>query len=389
MYSQVQKDKKESIEEVENDMEGYSLPKEFIKLSLDKIRECIEILEEHYKTCVENENVQEAKKAKQRIILFKRVEKEKMKIETQIIYSNQQELVETKMREELDNYINNTEEDYQALIKVFDQQEQEMINAHKKELKDFEDSFEAEYEKKKPKPSKECLNWIRIKQYALNQDKFDKVKEASQQIEKLQEKDNKKFEEEKDKKRKAEINNIIRKQENEMNGLSLKKQSVIDMFNQTKEKNIEQIQKKYESKLKELKNYQNFEMANFDKITKGITKPCSRIQSIVSSATKIEQEGTQEEGDGDEIKGKEEYDEEEQENDNENNNNSKNKNQNAEEEGETYNEGKNDQEQSNNEEMEQGNESEGVEGNERAEGVEGIEGDGGEEENVDEQNQEE
>ena len=70
----------------------------------------------------------------------------------------------------------------------------------------------------------------------------------------------------------------------------MKKNSLIDMFNQTKNKNIEQIQKKFNAKMNELKNYQSFEMANFDKITKGITKPCARIQSIVSSTTGIRED---------------------------------------------------------------------------------------------------
>ena len=39
--------------------------------------------------------------------------------------------------------------------------------------------------------------------------------------------------------------------------------------------------------MKELKNYQSFEMASFEKITRGITKPCSRIQSIVNSTSGI------------------------------------------------------------------------------------------------------
>ena len=85
------------------------------------------------------------------------------------------------------------------------------------------------------------------------------------------------------------------------------------MFNQTKNRNIEQINKKYEAKLKELKNYQNFEMANFDKITKGIAKPCARIQRIVSSTTGIQDdENDNEENNENEIKGGEEYDEEEE-----------------------------------------------------------------------------
>ena len=82
--------------------------------------------------------------------------------------------------------------------------------------------------------------------------------------------------------------------ENEKNALQMKKNSLIDMFNQTKNKNIEQIQKKFDAKMKELKNYQSFEMSNFDKITKGITKPCARIQSIVSSTTGIREDENEE-----------------------------------------------------------------------------------------------
>ena len=76
----------------------------------------------------------------------------------------------------------------------------------------------------------------------------------------------------------------------------MKKNSLIDMFNQTKNKNIEQIQKKFNAKMNELKNYQNFEMSNFDKITKGITKPCARIQNIVSSTTGIREDENDQNG---------------------------------------------------------------------------------------------
>lgn len=156
------------------------------------------------------------------------------------------------------------------------------------------------YEGKKPKPSKEILNWIKIRDYAMKQSKFDKVEEANKEINKLQKKDNQKFEKEKENKLILEINKINHRHENENNALQLKKNSLIDMFNQTKNRNIEQIQKKFDAKLKELKNYQSFEMSNFDKITKGITKPCARIQSIVSSTTGIRDD--EDENDENEIK---------------------------------------------------------------------------------------
>ena len=312
------------VDATEETMSLYTYPKEFLKLDLDKIREFIEILEEHYQNLLEQENISLAKSAKQRLILLKNLEKEKMKKEAKIIYSNQRELVQDKMKEELDNYLETTNTEFESLLQAFENQEVEMLKTQKQELDEFKKNFEKVYENKKPKPSKQMLNWIKIKNYAVKQNKFEKAEEANKEINKLQRKDMQKFEEEKEKKLNVEMSKIMRRHENEKNGLQMKKNSIIDMFNQTKNRNIEQIQKKFEAKMKELKNYQNFEMANFDKITKGITKPCARIQSIVSSTTGLKEDEKDNEN---EIKGGEEYDEEDE--DGEENNNEK-QNQNGE-----------------------------------------------------------
>ena len=79
------------VDATEETMSQYSYPKEFLKLDLDKIREFIEIIEEYYQNLVEQENMMQAKSAKQRLILLKNLEKEKMKKEAKIIYSNQRE----------------------------------------------------------------------------------------------------------------------------------------------------------------------------------------------------------------------------------------------------------------------------------------------------------
>ena len=284
------------VDATEETMSQYTYPKEFLKLDLDKIREFIDILEEHYQNLVEQEDMIQAKSAKQRLILLKNLEKEKMKKEATIIYSNQRELVQDKMKEELDNYINNASKEFDSLLQAFESQEVEMLKGQKQEMDELKKNFVEMYETKKPKPSKEILNWIKIRNYALKQNKFDKVEEANKEINKLQKKDDQKFEKEKEKKLRAEINKLNHKHENEKNALQMKKNTLIDMFNQTKNKNIEQIQKKFDAKMKELKNYQSFEMANFDKITKGITKPCARIQSIVSSTTGIREDENDENG---------------------------------------------------------------------------------------------
>ena len=333
------------IEATEEAMSLYTYPKEFLKLDLDKIREFIEIFEEYYQNLLDQENLSLAKSVKQRLILLKNLEKEKMKKEAKIIYSNQRELVQDKMDEELSSYIETTNTEFDSLMQAFESQEVEMLKTQKQELDEFKNNFEKIYENKKPKPSKQILNWKKIRDYAVKQNNFDKVEEASKEINKLQKKEMEKFELEKEKKLNTELAKIIRRHDNEKNALQMKKNSIIDMFNQTKEKNIEQIQKKYEAKIKELKNYQNFEMANFDKITKGIAKPCARIQCIVSSTTGIqEDENDENDENNNEIKGEEEELEEEE--GEEKNNENQNKN---EENGENGENGENDKKMENNE----------------------------------------
>ena len=222
----------------EESLSSYAYPKEFLKLDLDKIRDFIEILEEHYQNMVEQQNVSEAKAVKQRLILLRNLEKEKMKKEAKIIYSNQRELVEDKMKEEIDNYVETATKEFEPLLQSFE---------------------------------------------------FYKAEEANFEINELQKKVDEKFENDKEKVYKEELAKLMKSHQDEKNSLLKRKNNLINVFNKTKNKNVNQIRKKYETKLKELKNYQSFELASFDKITKGITKPSYRIQNIVNSTAKLEE----------------------------------------------------------------------------------------------------
>jgi hypothetical protein len=304
------------IEATEENFQNFTLSKQFLKIDLDKIREIIEIMEEHCQNCIEKKDIDSAKKAKQRIILLKKIEKEKMMMEAQIIYSNQRDLVQEKLKEELDNYLSNMDQEYQSLTQSLEKQKKEMDKLHQEELDEFKKIFEQNYNNQEPKPSKESLNWMKIKEYALKQNKFNKAQEAEREINKLKEKDSLKFMENKESKYNAEISKIMHRHENENNGFNLKKKVTIEEFNKNKNDEIEKIKKKYEAKLNELKNYQNFEISNFDKITKGVIKPCARIQSIVSSTTGIKDEKSEDGKSG--AKG-----EENEENKGENENNGK------------------------------------------------------------------
>ena len=55
------------------------------------------------------------------------MEKEKMKKEAKIIYSNQRELVQDKMKEELNSYIEVTNTEFNSLLQAFENQDNKMI----------------------------------------------------------------------------------------------------------------------------------------------------------------------------------------------------------------------------------------------------------------------
>ena len=265
------------IEANEESLKPYTFSKQFLKLDLEKIRELIDILEEYTLSLAEKDDIDLTKMAKQRLILLKKIEKEKMMMEAKIIYSNQLELMDDKMKEELDTYISTSDEEFNNLMQRFKEKETEIKKLNKEELEEYKQNFEQTYSQIKPKPSKECLNWMKIRKYALKQNKFNKAQEADREVQRLNNIDLTKFNEEKEKKLNIELSKIKHRQENERKVYEMKKNLIITEFNENKQKEIEKIKRKYISKISELKNYQNFEISNFDKITKGVIKPCSRI----------------------------------------------------------------------------------------------------------------
>ena len=316
------------IEADEESLKNYTLSKQFLKLDLDKIRELIEIMDDYCQSLVEKDDPNLSKKAKQRLILLKKLEKEKMMIEAKIIYSNQLELVEDKMREDLDIFISNSDAEYDNLTQKLQEKENELNKIDKEEIEEYKTNFEQNYYQLKPKPSKDCLNWMKIREYSMKLNIIDRAKEADKEIEILTKKDSIKFNEDKEKKLNIELNKIKHRQDLEKNVFEMKKNSIITEFTENKKKEIEKIKKKYESKISELKIYQNYEISNFDKIAKGVIKPSARIQSIVSSATNLKDEEEKKS----EEKDKENVDNpENKENKDDNDNNNKEENEQKEE----------------------------------------------------------
>lgn len=120
--------------------------------------------------------------------------------------------------------------------------------------------------------------------------RYQKAHDANVKIEELASIDQKRYIEEMERNRDAENQKLLKRQESELNGFMLKKTSVFVTFNKTKETNIDNLNRKYKSRLNELDNYQRLELSNFNKILKGLSKPNTRIQSIMKSASSYKTE---------------------------------------------------------------------------------------------------
>ena len=240
----------------------------------------------------------EASAARDRIKELKQIEEEKMKLEASQVYENQRQTLEKEQEEELMLINKKLDEELKLLMDNFQEQESELLAKHEKELKEFKEDYEKKLNEQEQeqdpnesvrnktlKPSSEMLNLMKIKENAIKQKQYEKAHEASVKLEELAEKEIEKYNKEKQKKYKLELNKVLKRQEAEKNGFELKKESVLVTFNKTKNANLESLSRKYKSRLNELENWQKVEYSNFNKIQKGLSRPNSRIHSILKSAS--------------------------------------------------------------------------------------------------------
>ena len=259
------------------------------------------ILEEHLERCEKEEKFVEASAARDRIKEFKKIEEEKLRQKALKEYENQRQTLEQELEESLNEIIKKKEDELKLLTESFDQQQAELLERQEKELKEFKEECDNKLNDSKLdssklneslhdktlKPSAELLNWMKIKDTAIKQKNYERAQEASNKIEELAEREIAKHNQQNQKKFQAELKKILKKQDNEKNAFEQKKKSVLTTFNKSRDEELDSLKKRYKGKLTELENWQKLEASNFNKIKKGLSRPSSRIQSILRSASSL------------------------------------------------------------------------------------------------------
>ena len=231
---------------------------ELIELNLDNIREYLEMLQNYLNECIEKDDMLKATEVKNKIELFKNLEKNKIKEIQDNLNKEQREKFESEFQTEITNKETIFKNNFEQLNKDLEEQENSLINKHKNEIKNFENKFKNEYlEKIKQKPGRDTLNWIKIKKYAIKQKNFQKAVEAKNNIENLEKKDNKRYNDKMEKILKSELNKILKRQINELNLFKYKKDLILKNFNNQKNNDLNILNQKFKNQKNELINYQN------------------------------------------------------------------------------------------------------------------------------------
>ena len=231
---------------------------ELIELNLDNIREYLEMLQNYLNECIEKDDMLKATEVKNKIELFKNLEKNKIKEIQDNLNKEQREKFESEFQTEITNKETIFKNNFEQLNKDLEAQENSLINKHKNEIKDFENKFKNEYlEKIKQKPGRDTLNWIKIKKYAIKQKNFQKAVEAKNNIENLEKKDNERYNDKMEKILKSELNKILKRQINELNLFKYKKDLILKNFNNQKNNDLNILNQKFKNQKNELINYQN------------------------------------------------------------------------------------------------------------------------------------
>ena len=231
---------------------------ELIELNLENIREYLEILQNYLNECIEKDDMLKATEVKNKIELFKNLEKKKIKEIQENLNKEQRDKFESEFQTEISNKETIFKNNFEQLNKDLEAQENSLINKHKNEIKNFENKFKSEYlEKIKQKPGRETLNWIKIKKYAIKQKNFQKAEEAKNNIKNLEKKDNERYNVKLEKILKSELNKILKRQINELNLFKYKKDLILKNFNNQKNNDLNILNQKFKNQKNELIIYQN------------------------------------------------------------------------------------------------------------------------------------
>jgi hypothetical protein len=240
-------------------------------IDIKKLKEYIEILEEHQSKCEEDKNFVEAEIAKQKIRYLKKTETEKLlNEEKKSHYENIQKFEEVK-RKLLDEFNSDWNNNFNQFNLQFVELEEKLNEKQNEEINIKINEIEKRFSSS-IKPSSELLNLEKILNGLIRKKEYIKAHQVQLQINKIKNINPSIIIEEKEKKIENEILKLKQKHSKEFIMLSSKKNQMIKEFTKNREIELDRLNQSFKNKLREIEISHSNEIIKITNPNKYINK---------------------------------------------------------------------------------------------------------------------
>ncbi len=245
--------------------------KALLSLSLEKIEEYIQLLQDFQNKCEVEAKFVEADLAQKKIAQLIKVKNKKNLLDKKSQTVKEKDELERIQKEELDEFNKEMDKKFYELNGKFQEMQTKLEEEHNSQLKDLQKKYEEKYSNYIIKPSSELIDLNKKLELYVQRKDYKNAHQTQIDIANLTKKEKEKFEKEKYRTIQKEIENLQKRQLNETKGLELKIQSTYNSFKKNRALKVQELLLKYKNQFRDLENKQANDIKNLEKIAQGDT----------------------------------------------------------------------------------------------------------------------
>ena len=242
-----------------------------LSLSLEKIEEYIQLLQDFQNKCEVEAKFVEADLAQKKIAQLIKVKNKKNLLDKKSQTVKEKDELERIQKEELDEFNKEMDKKFYELNGKFQEMQTKLEEEHNSQLKDLQKKYEEKYSNYIIKPSSELIDLNKKLELYVQRKDYKNAHQTQIDIANLTKKEKEKFEKEKYRTIQKEIENLQKRQLNETKGLELKIQSTYNSFKKNRALKVQELLLKYKNQFRDLENKQANDIKNLEKIAQGDT----------------------------------------------------------------------------------------------------------------------
>jgi len=263
----------------------------FSDMNIERIREFIEILEEHQLKCEKEKKFVDAEIAKQKVIQLKQVEKEKMLHDIKEHHNTEMIDYESAKKQTFDEFNYQWSENFNQLLEKFKEFEFKLSEQHKIEINEKIDEIEKKFIPI-TKPTSEILNLEKILNGLIRHKEYIKAHQIQMQINKLSNIDPTSFLMEKERKIGKEMEKISIKHKQEFTVLYAKRDLAEAEFNKNKKIEFDKLNQGFKNKFKEIEIRHSNDLSQIVNpkkyLARNITSSKSRVNTKMNRSMSVD-----------------------------------------------------------------------------------------------------